>query len=313
MEYFVLIAVITAFSRAAKSVALSRFSWGASGGVVYVVSLVLTKMALYQMTPPSSNYLFLFGILDVILSNSLALIAVCHLGRVVFGYNPIDFVKLARIFNVVWLVFTPLLLLTSISLIISSERPASYFHIVLIMTIAIPIGTMIIHRRMDNGIDLHSFIIPGAMVANYIAALAAIYYVYTLKYSLPIAYPLVECYCFTWLAIAACLNVFSLQKQEFQPANCVLCGNSAKYRKDGFNEYLYKCDTGGHPDYKITWSAENMFRDNFMKGLRLQYLEEVNKTQPGCILLIRLATTEEKKKNPPLSFQGEVHTYKGVK
>ena len=57
MEIIVLIAVITAYSRAAKLATRSRFSWAAIGGVVYIGSLVLFQVALSQVPTPSSSYL----------------------------------------------------------------------------------------------------------------------------------------------------------------------------------------------------------------------------------------------------------------
>lgn len=214
MELIVFIAVIIAFSRAAKAVSRSRFSWGSFGGVVYMGSFVLIKMAFHQIPTLNSKYLFILGALEILVSNALALLVVSYFGRKVFGKNPIDFVRLARILNNVWLIGIVFLLFSSISLVISGVRPASYFDVGLAISITIPALTMFIYRRKSKGADINPFVIIGTIAANIITAIAGVFYVLTLQVSHPIAFPLVETYYLLWLAITTCMNVFALRRSN---------------------------------------------------------------------------------------------------
>lgn len=211
MEIIVLIFIIIAFSRAAEVATRSRLSWAAFGGLAYIGSLVLFQVAFAQVFPPSSKFLPVLVAIVQLLSNLLAMIVVIHLGCYAFGNSPIDFSRLARILNIVWLVGTVFLLFSSISLIISGDHPVSYYHIGLFIWLAIPAVTMFIYMRKRKGVETKSFLMLGTIAANLIAALIVVFYLLTLRVSQPIAFPLVEAYYGLWLAITAFMNVFALR------------------------------------------------------------------------------------------------------
>ncbi len=210
MEIVILIVVFLWFFRTAKTAGRRSVLWGIAGGVIYFATLILTKSALYVVLVPPRDYIFAFGIMDLVLSNAAALGVANFACRRLLKENLVTLQRFVHATNIGWLVIASVILVSPLLAVISGEFGAVLYLLGLGALAAVPLGTLRVHRAKSKSLVLSAWQLHVAFGANLLVGVALIWYITTLRLSHPVAFSISTAYYVSWFAIAACLNALSV-------------------------------------------------------------------------------------------------------
>lgn len=211
MEIALLILVALSFYREAKATSRSGVVWAIAGGALYACSITATKAALYQLLMNLGGNSSLFMAVDILLSNTIALVAVSWCSSYAFGANALKAEQAFKVFNWIWLILAsffatgPMLNPSSLSnfgtQIIGS----------LAVAVLLPAGTLFAGKRdRESGKIASPKMSILMLLLNTIVAVLVIYHFSTNELYHPIAFFIVDMYFSLWITVIALFNTVVL-------------------------------------------------------------------------------------------------------